>query len=205
MRVRTDHRRQVILEKAAQLFLDQGFERTSMSQIAQAIGGSKSTLYGYFSSKEVLFQHTVIFKISAQLDPVIKKLMTQIDAPPQQVLYDIGCHFLNAILTPEAIAFKRLIISQIPHQNLEKIMFNEQPETGPEFFTFGLKTYLQNKTEDGFFEIHNLDLAVKQLISLYVAETGEGGVFPPIPDFSPAWIEQAVQNAVLAFLKIYQA
>ena len=54
MRVRTDAKRKEIIDVAAELFIELGYDRTSMSLVAQRLGGSKATLYGYFRSKESL-------------------------------------------------------------------------------------------------------------------------------------------------------
>ena len=54
MRVRTEEKREEIIRIAAELFQENGFERTSMSTISERLGGSKATLYGYFKSKEDL-------------------------------------------------------------------------------------------------------------------------------------------------------
>lgn len=51
-----DARREAILDVAAEVFLDEGFDAASMSTIAARVGGSKSTLYNYFKSKEEIFQ-----------------------------------------------------------------------------------------------------------------------------------------------------
>ena len=55
MRVRTESKREAILEAASHVFLESGFEGASMAEIAARVGGSKATLYGYFGSKEDLF------------------------------------------------------------------------------------------------------------------------------------------------------
>ena len=55
MRVRTEEKRDTIVQAASEVFLELGFEGASMSQIAARVGGSKRTLYGYFGSKEDLF------------------------------------------------------------------------------------------------------------------------------------------------------
>jgi AcrR family transcriptional regulator len=55
MRVKTDAMRQAIIAAAWEVFKENGFDRTTMSQISARLGGSKATLYGYFKSKEVLF------------------------------------------------------------------------------------------------------------------------------------------------------
>jgi len=45
-------RRKEIFDASVHLFLEKGFNQTSMQEIAQAAGVGKSTLYDYFSSKE---------------------------------------------------------------------------------------------------------------------------------------------------------
>ncbi|CAG1012445.1 partial putative HTH-type transcriptional regulator YvdT, partial [Anaerolineales bacterium] len=55
MAKKSDTKRQHILAVAAEAFQEYGFERTSMSEICARVGGSKATLYNYFSSKDELF------------------------------------------------------------------------------------------------------------------------------------------------------
>ena len=55
MRIKTETRRKAIIEAATHVFLVNGFEKTTMSDIATQLGGSKATLYGFFSTKEDLF------------------------------------------------------------------------------------------------------------------------------------------------------
>ena len=50
-----DEKREHILKVAYAAFLGEGYAATSMSSIAAKVGGSKATLYNYFSSKEELF------------------------------------------------------------------------------------------------------------------------------------------------------
>ena len=45
MRVKSEERRQAMVEVARQAFTELGFENTSMSEIANRLGGSKATLY----------------------------------------------------------------------------------------------------------------------------------------------------------------
>ncbi|MDH4386533.1 MAG: helix-turn-helix domain containing protein [Caulobacter sp.] len=51
-----DVRRETVLEAAATLFAQYGFRRTSLSEIAEAAGISRPTLYHLFDNKEVLFR-----------------------------------------------------------------------------------------------------------------------------------------------------
>src|SRR3546814_1098206 len=52
---RKTQRRASILEVARRSFFEKGYAATTMSGIAATLGGSKSTLWRYFSSKEELF------------------------------------------------------------------------------------------------------------------------------------------------------
>ena len=54
MRVMTDERRTEIVRLAAMLFEQIGYEATSMSELSRRLGGSKSTLYRYFPTKDDL-------------------------------------------------------------------------------------------------------------------------------------------------------
>jgi AcrR family transcriptional regulator len=54
-----DMRRDQILEAATRLFVDKGFENSSVDEIAKEAGLSKGTIYWYFKSKfEILFAIT---------------------------------------------------------------------------------------------------------------------------------------------------
>jgi AcrR family transcriptional regulator len=51
---RKDRKRAEIVAIAQELFFKEGYASTSMSQVAEAVGGSKTTLYNHFQSKEGL-------------------------------------------------------------------------------------------------------------------------------------------------------
>ena len=55
MRVKTDAKRREIVAMAWEVFREKGFDGASMSDVAERLGGSKATLYRYYSSKEELF------------------------------------------------------------------------------------------------------------------------------------------------------
>ena len=52
-------KRRQIVQGARSIFLAQGFDAASMSDIARAAGVSKGTLYVYFDNKEQLFEAIV--------------------------------------------------------------------------------------------------------------------------------------------------
>lgn len=54
-----EERKQEILETAMRLFYEKGYEKTSIADIAQAIGVAQGLCYRYFPSKERLFDCAV--------------------------------------------------------------------------------------------------------------------------------------------------
>ena len=58
-RVRTDEKRNEIVQVAAELFQKHGYDRCSMAALSERLGGSKATLYGYFPSKEDLLRAVI--------------------------------------------------------------------------------------------------------------------------------------------------
>lgn len=51
----TSKKREAILAAAAEVFIQEGYDRASMDSIAEVAGASKRTVYNHFPSKEVLF------------------------------------------------------------------------------------------------------------------------------------------------------
>jgi AcrR family transcriptional regulator len=54
-----DDRLQQLVESATNVFIEQGYRRTQMADIAEALGVAKGTLYLYVESKEALFDLVV--------------------------------------------------------------------------------------------------------------------------------------------------
>ena len=55
----TSPKRRLVLEAAADLFMEHGYEKVSMDAVARGAGVSKATLYAHFASKDALFASIV--------------------------------------------------------------------------------------------------------------------------------------------------
>jgi len=68
----TSKKRQTILDGATKVFIENGFEASSMDRIAEAANVSKRTIYNHFPSKEILFQAIVaaFLNRSYELKPI---------------------------------------------------------------------------------------------------------------------------------------
>ncbi len=93
MRVKSEEKRQAILEIAKDSFTKQGFEQTSMSHIAKMLGGSKATLYNYFSSKEEIF--TAVMESSATEQIALSFLSLDHNRELKPALLEFGYNFFE--------------------------------------------------------------------------------------------------------------
>lgn len=109
MRTKTEERREAILRIAHDAFCANGFEATSMSRIAAQLGGSKSTLYNYFASKEeILF--AVLVDRAEKFSSIVRALLEDVDDFRTQLL-----RFVESLITelhrPQTIQIFRVAIS----------------------------------------------------------------------------------------------
>lgn len=111
-RPRADQAGQVeerILAAASLLFLEQGFARTTLDQVAEAAHMGKSTLYGRFPDKEALFKAVVVRyvdELQARMAGVER------NGPLKERLIQVGIEIANLTLQPESIALMRFTIAE---------------------------------------------------------------------------------------------
>lgn len=120
MRVKTDEKRRQIVAKAWELFKDNGFERTTMSDISEALGGSKATLYGYYDSKEKLFAAALEQVIRDPADEVFALL-----ARPGKLktrLLNFARAMLEARLSEDLIAVEQSLITEARRSELGELL-----------------------------------------------------------------------------------
>lgn len=78
-----------ILDAADQLFFTQGYQATTISDIAQKIGVAQGMLYYYFKSKEELLE-TLLERHTASLVAEIKKIHSLASAPSEKIALTVS-------------------------------------------------------------------------------------------------------------------
>ena len=109
-RLDRDARREAILDVAAEVFLDEGFDAASMSTIAAKVGGSKSTLYNYFKSKEEIFQAHIERYCGWQGAEMFQLLDDEVD-DLRAALTRLGRRYLTNVMSDRNMRHFRLIAS----------------------------------------------------------------------------------------------
>ena len=97
-----------ILYAAKEVFLEHGFERASMDQVAARAQTSKRTLYAHFASKEALYLAIVEYVRSVSFE----RLKTPADypGPPLEALAQFLARFMQSALHGPAIQMSRMSI-----------------------------------------------------------------------------------------------
>jgi AcrR family transcriptional regulator len=135
MKARTQARRDAIIQEAAQLFQEMGYERASMNELAKRLGGSKATLYGYFPSKEALFTAVVRTHATQHLSEAAALLDNRIPANGtlEQILTQFGERMLY-ILTNDnsAMAVYRMVVAEAGHSDIGALFHSSGPQESVE-------------------------------------------------------------------------
>lgn len=120
----SEERRRAMLAVARAMFLDQGYARTSMSAVAAQIGGSKTTLWTYFPSKEALFLAVASDLIEEYAGHIAAQLV--FDGPLDQCLRRFGRNLLTALTSPPITALMRVVTAEAKAIPGLGIRFHEQ-------------------------------------------------------------------------------
>jgi len=123
-----ERRRSQIALRAVDVFAEHGFETTSISQIAEAVGIGKGTVYEYFDSKEDLVTHA----ITAWVEQASRLAAGQLDGldDPAERLRRFAELSMEAFISDERTVkvgiaiFQSLLSGGVPaHHDLIREMF----------------------------------------------------------------------------------
>ena len=130
MKIRTEARRDAILQIAAEVFLEKGFECASMAEIAQKVGGSKATLYGYFPSKEALFLAVAQAEGQKQMEAAGAELMSSGPAGLAPALTRFAEALLRFLGAETTCACHRMVIAEAGRSDIGKLFYDIGPKHG---------------------------------------------------------------------------
>lgn len=76
-----------LIEAAKRVFIRNGFENATMSDIAEESGKGRRTLYTYFDSKVEIYQAAIEMEMQKIIDALNE--ISQMDIPPQQKILEV--------------------------------------------------------------------------------------------------------------------
>lgn len=200
MRIKTEAKRQEIIKAASEVFKEFGFERASMSKICAKLGGSKTTLYNYFSSKEELFVEVISISNADEFNFVHETIENdnEINDMHEQ-LYIFGKRFLHFVYSPKLIKLRRLTISQSGITDLGKITYNNRIVKSRNI----LSKYLDRAIEAKKIKKTDTTIASKHLYSLLESELMYQFLFQIDVKFSNEEMDEMAIRAIDVFMCAY--
>lgn len=122
-------RRQAFVDAARDLFFANGYAGTTMSSIAARVGGSKTTLWTYFPSKEELFEAVVDDVIEKRCEVLRSDL--SLDEAVVPALRRFGLSLMTMLTQPQVLRLYRLVVGEVerfPH--LAQTFYDRGPRRG---------------------------------------------------------------------------
>jgi AcrR family transcriptional regulator len=150
-----------ILDGAAAVFAEAGYEGASMSRIAAVAGVSKGTLYNYFAGKRELFaafmQRACASRIALIFDAVSD------DATAEETLTRICTHMMEMMVSEEGLLIYRMAVAEA----------GKFPELAEVFYAAGPQRALARMTDlisrhaaAGLLHVDDAEFAAEQLFAL---------------------------------------
>ncbi|MGA3702661.1 TetR/AcrR family transcriptional regulator C-terminal domain-containing protein [Ralstonia nicotianae] len=200
MRRKSEAKRDAILEAAARLFREVGFERASMAEISTRVGGSKATLYNYFESKEALF-FEVMFQSALPEFQGTHHALGADGEDLDKALLRFGERFLAVLYSPDVQAARRLAIAEAGRSEWGQLCYARGPAKGHA----RVAEFLREAMEAGRLRRADPKVAARHFLALLEAELLDGFLFQALEPVDAGQIRAVAQRSVAAFMAAYGA
>ncbi|MDH5164141.1 TetR/AcrR family transcriptional regulator [Heyndrickxia oleronia] len=192
-RPKTNHlekpRNELILETAARLFLESGFQKVSIDDVAMNAGVTKATVYYYFDSKAELYKESIV-SLMERIKGRIDLLMTS-DKPLFERLLDVTTAHLQATTTLDLEAFMRESKTDLSDEQILEMRMVEHK------MYEGIQDALQLAVDNGEIPKVNVTFATQSYLALIQVGNYKN------PDGTPIFssIEETTENILNIFWK----
>jgi AcrR family transcriptional regulator len=186
-----------ILDAAADLFLEVGYEQTSIDAILLRSGGSKSTLYAYFPTKQDLFR--------AVIDSVVANseigMALDISSNARVVLTEFAVSRQRVVMSPRHRAVLGLVIAERDRfPDLAQIYWDR----GPQRSGTQLITYLEALRNREILAIDDAAVAAEFFIGMLFQHWHRQLFYVTLPPPSEALIRAHADRVVARFWAAYR-
>lgn len=127
---------QTIVDAATQLFVELGFQATTMDKVAQRAKISKLSIYRHFDSKEALFSAAIAAHCH-QFSP--QSLIEGVHGSAEDQLIKVGSSLLRTLLSPDVLSVEAMIMLDKTNQkSLSRLHY----EAGPAYVITQIESLL---------------------------------------------------------------
>jgi AcrR family transcriptional regulator len=189
-----------ILDGAARVFAEAGYEGASMSRIAAVAGVSKGTLYNYFAGKRELFaafmQRVCASRIALIFDTVGE------DTPLEEALLHICRRMMGVLTSEEGLLVYRMAVSEAAaFPELSEVFY----ASGPQRALARMTDWIRRSADAGKLRVDDPEFAAEQLFALMQTRVLMRRRLRLTSAVSEAEVDRVVTAGVSLFLRGYGA
>lgn len=107
-------RYELIVKTALELFLKNGYDKTSLSDIVAISGGSLASIYTFFENKEGLFKAIIEQEIDSLISEIDEKIDLKISHSLEEFLTKFATIIFSIICSKKIISLGRIMMSEGP-------------------------------------------------------------------------------------------
>lgn len=185
------------LEAASQLFVEKGYEQTSLNDILRLSGGSRATLYEHFGDKQGLFRAVLELHCLQIFEDITRRHGQENTSTPQEWLVHLGLQLARTLCCEQSAAFLRTLISQ--GKRVPDIVASFVDE-GPDRTTDHLIAFFTEMTRRGLLAVPHPETAASAFIGMIVAPVLLKRLILPEEKINEKELEGYVHQAVRQFL-----
>lgn len=169
-----------------------------MSSIAAAVGGSKTTLWSYFPSKQDLFA-AVIDDMVERYGEALRLPLPE-DGDPAATMRELGHSLMKTLTRPQIIALHRVVTGEAGRfPELGSVLFDRGPARGHA----RVSAWLAQLMQKGVLRRSDPLMAAKQFVALCQAGQFQQYLIGALKKFDARTIEAEIEQAVDTFLRAY--
>jgi len=192
-------KRAAILDAARELFLADGFDRTSVDAIAAHAGVSKRTVYDYFGDKQTLLREVVIAAgetLMASVQAAIDQQLGEFDSLDAALVAFAESVVGTTMDSPDYAALIRLVSAEAAQLSDLVASFGEEPEDA-------LARRFAELDAEGLLVAPNPRLAADHFVALTFQLTNPASSLGNRLERDQAATRRRIEDGVAAFLRAY--
>ncbi|MCG0999197.1 TetR/AcrR family transcriptional regulator [Acetobacter persici] len=116
---------QMIVDAACELFVELGFQATTLDKVAKRAKISKLSIYRHFENKEALFSEAISARCQQLTPPALFESM---DGSAEQQLMAAGTSLLRTLMSPDVRSVEATVMADKTNQkSLSKLFYEAGP------------------------------------------------------------------------------
>jgi TetR/AcrR family transcriptional repressor of mexJK operon len=198
---RSTRKRRVIVDAATALFLRNGYQGTTMDQIASSAAVSKPTVYKFFPDKEKLFTEIVLGTLDRAGGPFRAELATL--AATDELAGDLprlARRYLATVMQPPVLQLRRLVIGASHQLPAVALAYYEH---APEQTMRALAECFRRLADRGLLQLGEPLVAASHFAFLVLGRALDKSLFCGDRPFTDAELAAQADAGAAAFLAVY--